>query len=102
MLFTKMLASDMPGLYQSEGKKNPVARHKFFMFGTMWYWFPIEFDGKDTFFGLVINETNVEMGYFSFSELQKLRGPENQEVQVDLDFEPMPISEILKGVQVIR
>jgi hypothetical protein len=42
------------------------------------------------------------MGYFSFSELQKLRGPMCQEIQEDLDFKPTVINEILSGVSWIR
>ena len=46
----------------------------FFVGGCDWY--VAEFDGKDTFFGFVIlnnDEVNAEWGYFSFSELQKLK-----------------------------
>ena len=70
---------------------------KFFMGG--WTWFVTEFDGKDTFFGLVISPIvpEGEWGYFSLAELKGLR---KGFIEVDRDlhevtpYSPKKISQI--------
>ncbi len=54
-----------------------------------------KFDGDDTFFGAV-NGHMFEIGYFSLSELQELRGPFGLPVERDLYFKPTPLSQIRK------
>ncbi len=55
----------------------------------------IEFDGEDTFFGAV-SGAEFELGYFSLSELQDLRGPFGLAVERDLYFKPTLLSQIRK------
>lgn len=95
MLMPKYLEKDMPSLYSAEQEKDPVVKCKFFMPMTKWYWYGIEFDGKDTFFGYVVGEF-PELGYFSLSSLQELEGPYGVGVERDLFFESAPLSEIRK------
>ena len=54
----------------------------------------LEFDGSDTFFGLV-SGFEVELGYFSLSELQSVRGAFGEPVvERDLHFVPCKLSEV--------
>jgi hypothetical protein len=51
-----------------------------------------EFDGEDTFFGLV-ESLDEELGYFSLSELQEYRGRLGIGIARDLHFKPTPLSQ---------
>ena len=92
-LITKELQAKLPPLYACEDKKDPIVICKFFAPWTNWTWYAIEFDGKDTFFGYVIGHEN-ELGYFTLSELQGLKGPMGLGVERDMYFRPCKLSEI--------
>jgi len=80
---------------------------KFFMVDAQWTWYvtegsPVDEDGYyDTakpktdflFFGLV-NCLEVELGYFSLSELESARGAFGLPVERDLYFEPVRLSKV--------
>ena len=72
---TQERLSRIPKLYETEGtplQQKLIYLH-FFIGGCDWY--PVEFDGKDLFFGFVIlnDIENAEWGYFSLSELKSIR-----------------------------
>lgn len=86
----------LPALYSNEQLGlNALAQVKFFTPDGQWTWYASEFDGEDTFFGLVIG-FEMELGYFSLSELESARGPLGLPVERDLFFKPMPFSTLLK------
>ena len=66
-----------------------IAYVKFFSPYSGWTWFATEFDGEDTFFGLVIGHF-TELGYFSLSELKSL----GWMIERDRFFTPTPISKL--------
>jgi len=66
---------------------------KYFTPDSSWTWYGCEYDGKDTFFGLVDGHEK-ELGYFSLSELQSLRGPLGLPVERDLWWKPKTLGEI--------
>lgn len=68
---------------------------KFFTPDSNWTWYASEFDGDDTFFGLVAG-LDVELGYFLLSELQSVRGPLGLPIERDLHFEPKTLKELLE------
>ena len=99
----KLMTDEVRGvllpLYSTQDDDNPLALVKFFTPWTNWTWYPIEFDGEDTFFGLV-DGLEVELGYFSLSELESLRGPGGLKVERDLYFEPTRLIEVRdKGLE---
>ncbi|MCK4341615.1 MAG: DUF2958 domain-containing protein [Phycisphaerae bacterium] len=94
-LLTKEIRKHLPGLYETEHHPDPVAVVKFFMPGTSWTLYATEFDGEDTFFGL-IEGFETELGYFSLSELESTQGPAGLKVERDRYFKPTPLSK-LKG-----
>ncbi len=62
-----------------------------------WRWYPIEFDGADTFFGVVASTRFAFAGQFTLSELEALRcEDENASVARDPDFRPMTLGELAR------
>ena len=58
---------------------------KFFDPTGSWTWYATEFDGEDTFFGLV-DGFELEWGSFSLTELQSVKGPLGLGIERDLYF----------------
>ena len=92
-LLTKEITAKMPALYTQENEKYPMVICKFFAVWSNWTWYGIEFDGTDTFFGFVVGH-EAELGYFSLSELQSLRGPMGLGIERDMYFRAQPLSKI--------
>ncbi len=84
----------LPPLYSGEEKgMEALAQVKFFTPDSNWTWYASEFDGEDTFFGLV-SGFDVELGYFSLKELQETRGPMGLQIERDLYFKPKTLKEL--------
>ncbi len=95
-LLTKEILQKLPALYSQENIKDPMVWVKFFTPDANWTWYGIEFDGEDTFFGYVIG-LEKELGYFSLSELKKVRGAFGLPIERDLYFEPTELSNVKKA-----
>ena len=100
-LMTEELKRKIPPLYSQENVEDPIVYVKYFLPGTNWTWYVLEFDGKDTFFGYV-DGIYPELGYFSLSELEKLRGPLGLKVERDLYWKPRPLSKVKKEIMARR
>jgi hypothetical protein len=84
----------LPPLYANESAgMSAVAPIKFFSPDSNWIWYPTEFDGADLFFGLV-DGFEVELGYFSLSELESVRGALGLPIERDLYFEPASLKDL--------
>ena len=94
-LLTKDLRKKLPPLYATEDEKDPMVVCKFFHPRSRWTWYAIEFDGEDTFFGLVEGHF-TELGYFSLSELEAFEDDWGLGIERDIRFQPKPLSEIKK------
>ncbi len=92
-LLTQELREQLPGLGATEKVEDPMAIVKFFTPDANWTWWATEFDGDDTFFGAVDGQF-FELGYFSLSELEEVRGPWGLAIERDLYFTPTPLSKI--------
>lgn len=100
-LMTKELSKELPELYSQDGKGyDALAVVHYFSPFSGWDWYGTEFDGEDTFFGLV-RGFETELGYFSLRELSeaviefsehRLRLPA---VERDLHWTPRPLRELL-------
>ena len=97
LLLTKKNRKDLPELYANEDKELSEAKAvvKFFTPDSNWTWYASEFDGKDTFFGLVVG-MYTELGYFSLAELSAARGPLGLPIERDRYFEPTSLAELQK------
>jgi len=94
MLLTKANRKALPALYSQDGKGgDTMAVVKFFTPDSNWTWYATEFDGEDTFFGLV-DGFEKELGYFSLSEIQSVRGKLGLPIERDRYWKPRPLKEI--------
>lgn len=86
----------LPPLYSGEEQGlDALAQVKFFTPDSNWSWYASEFDGKDIFFGLV-SGFEIELGYFSLSELQSAKGPMGLPIERDMYFEGKSLRDIKK------
>ncbi|MCA9903448.1 MAG: DUF2958 domain-containing protein [Anaerolineae bacterium] len=84
----------LPPLYANEEQgMQAIAPVKFFTPDSWWTWYPTEFDGNDIMFGLA-SGLDVELGYFSVSELESVRGSLGLPVERDLYYEPKTLAEL--------
>jgi len=73
-LLTKEIREKFKKIGSQDGKgEEAICVVKFFDPTGSWTWYATEFDGKDTFFGLV-DGFELEWGPFSLSELQSIKG----------------------------
>lgn len=93
----KLMTADvkkLPKLYSQDGKGfEAIARVKYFTPDSSFSWYATEFDGEDTFFGLVDGH-DKELGYFSLSELHKVRGGLGLPVERDRYFQPTKLKDL--------
>lgn len=93
-LLTEEIKEKLPPLYSQDGKGGKAIAHvKFFTPDSNWTWYATEFDGEDTFFGLVDGHCK-ELGYFSLSELKSVKGALGLPIERDLYFKPKTLEEI--------
>jgi hypothetical protein len=111
VLLDQATRDKLPPLYAGEEQNlglNALAQVKYFLPSTGWTWYPSEGSPVDedgfydtdkpkvdyVFFGLV-SGLEVELGYFSLSELEDLRSPfGGLPVERDLYFEPKTLREL--------
>ena len=88
------IKAQLPGLYENEDLGlAALAKVKYFTPDSNWTWYASEYDGEDIFFGLVIGHV-AELGYFSLTELETIRGPFGLPIERDLHFNPKPLQEL--------
>jgi hypothetical protein len=93
-LLTKEIRRRLPPLNSQESLSGKaIAQVKFFTPDSSWTFWATEFDGRDLFFGLVEGHER-ELGYFSLSELQRVKGPMGLPIERDLYWRPKPLDEI--------
>ena len=90
---TKEILGKFPKLKETENEENPKIIAKFFCPWNNWTWYTTEYDGEDTFFGLV-EGFEKELGYFSLSELQSLRGPGGLKIERDMYFDGKHLGDV--------
>src|SRR4051812_10878359 len=93
-LLTQEIRDKLPALYSQDGKgEDAVAQVKFFTPDAGWTWYASEFDGEDTFFGVVVGHER-ELGYFSLRELETTRaGMLKLPIERDLYWTPRALRE---------
>ena len=86
----------LPKLYESEDQGlDAQAQVKFFTPDSNWTWYASEFDGDDLLFGLVVGR-EIELGYFSLSELESAKGASGLPIERDLHFKPQTLKELME------
>jgi len=92
----KLIPNDhtIPVLYSTEDERNPICQIKLFTPDANWTWYIIEMDETEELcFGYIVG-LECELGYFSLSELQKVRGALNLPVERDLGFSPLCLDDV--------
>ena len=93
-LLTKKLRRKLPPLYAQNGKGGKAVVYlKLFTPDSNFTYYATEFDGEDTFFGLVDGHEK-ELGYFSLKELESIKGPLGLPIERDLWWKPKTLEEI--------
>jgi len=96
-LLTGKIRKQLPPLYAQDGKGGEATAYlKLFTPDSSWTWWACEGspEGDDfIFFGLVEGHCR-ELGCFSLSELQSVRGPMGLPIERDLHFKPTKLKEI--------
>lgn len=98
-LLTQEIRRRLPALYTQDGKPAesvPVVA-KFFDPSGSWTWYATEFDGEDTFFGLVHGHED-EFGYFSLRELESVRGRFGLGIERDEQWPERSLAEVRKAL----
>ena len=97
-LLTEEIKGKLPELYSQEHVKDPIAQIKFFDPYGSFTWFVLEYDGEDTLFGKVFSHLcpEGELGYFSLSELENVRGPMGLPIERDFYFTPETLQKLLE------
>lgn len=92
-LIPNELAKRLPPLYATLLDVDPMVHCMLYFPCSSWQWYIIEFDGSEICFGLV-NGFEVELGYFSLSELRTTRDSCGMAVERDRSFLPCRLSEL--------
>jgi hypothetical protein len=102
-LLPKDIANKLPLLGTHEHHPlEATAFAKFSMpFGT-WRWYASEFDGHDTFFGLIVADGSPQLGNFYLSELQEMIANAGYfmnrlAVELDTEFQPTELRKLWEG-----
>lgn len=96
-LLTQQNRKDLPPMNAHDGDMEALVPVKFFTPWANWTWYAFEFDGEDEFFGLVVG-LETELGYFSLSELQAIRGPFGFKVERDMHWRPISKADLFRKV----
>ena len=96
-LLTQTQLSALPDLYTQENATDPICHIKLFTPDSNWTWYIIEFSKSDgdTCFGYV-QGLEHELGYFTLSEIESIRGKLGLAVECDTSFTPTRLS-VVKG-----
>ena len=94
-LLTQEILGKLPPLHSTESETDPMVICKFFYPDFGWTWYAIEFDGKDTFYGLVDGDEK-ELGYFTLAELLANKGKLGLLIERDRFFQPCRLSELME------
>ncbi len=95
-LLTKAILAALPALGDMDGKepKDVPIIAKFFFPDFDWTWYATEYDGQDTFFGMV-HGFEKELGYFSLRELTEARGKMGLPIERDLHFDGKTLADVM-------
>lgn len=96
-LIPQELLNKLPNLYDTENDKDPICHIKLFTPDSNFTWYITEIsqENKDTCFGLVSGH-DLELGYFTLSELNSVRGALGLKIELDSSFLPTPLSAVKK------
>jgi len=94
-LISKEMLKTIPALYDTEDIDDPICHVKLFTPDSSWSWYITEISQEDNnyCFGYVIG-LDAELGYFTLSEIEAVKGPLGLAVQRDKFFKPTHLSKV--------
>lgn len=101
-LFTKEILKNMPGLRETDGKKDTRVQVKLFNPVGAGTWYITEYDPetKDAFgFANLGDPQCAELGYIPIQELEEYRGPLGLGIERDIHFGNPLLSEVIEKVK---
>jgi hypothetical protein len=94
-LLTKKIENKLSALYSQNDKgKNALAYVKFFILDYNWTWYAMEYNPKKKLFFGLIDGFEKELGYFSLSQLETMKGPLGLKVERDIYFNPTSLKDL--------
>ena len=98
-LIAKDIVNKIPNLYETENQEEKICYVKLFLPNSNWTWYIIEIDKEDnnTCFGFV-DGVEQELGYFTLSELESVKGLFGLKVELDRNFKPTKLSKIRASI----
>ena len=89
----------IPNLYETENQEEKICYVKLFLPNSNWTWYIIEINKQDnnTCFGFV-DGLEQELGYFTLSELESVKGLFGLKVELDRNFIPTKLSKIRASI----
>ena len=96
-LIPKEINEQIPKLYETEEQEDPIIYVKLFIDSWTWYVTELSIDDNICFGYVVSPFCNGELGYFSLTEIEELKGSLGLEVERDFSFKPTSLSKIKKA-----
>ena len=98
-LIAKDIVNKIPNLYETENEEEKICYVKLFLPSSNWTWYILEINKEDnnTCYGLV-DGFELELGYFTLSELENLKGMFGLKVDLDTSFKPTKLSKIRASI----
>lgn len=103
-LLTKPLIRKFPRWGSTKGKDMADIKVicKFRLPGTFHEWYVIEYDGIDEFLGLIKDEEETRLDYFTLEQLYQKKGPMGIKVIRDKWFSSCKLSELIDNKLKVR
>ena len=98
-LIPQDIVNKIPNLYETENEEEKICYVKLFLPSSNWTWYILEINKEDnnTCYGLV-DGFELELGYFTLSELENLKGMFGLKVDLDTSFKPTKLSKIRASI----
>ena len=93
-LLTKALEARFKKIGRQENEKDPLVIAKFFDPQSGWTWFATEYIPEEQLFFGMVHGLEKELGYFSLTELESIKGRFGLGIERDLYFSEKPLSKI--------
>jgi hypothetical protein len=101
----ELLASFPPlGVDPDTPLRETLVHARFFDPASSWQWYVIEFDGHETFFGLILSRRVAVAGQFTLTELSSIDAHPSDDgpgIILDTEFQPKTVAELGKSTPAV-
>lgn len=99
-LLPEQLSAGLPAIGSSPELplEDTTVHIRYFDSSTSWRWYVLEYDGEDTFFGLLISNQLVTAGQFTLTELRSIRTESGDPaIRRDLEFSIRSVRDLVES-----